>query len=101
MINSGLLDIDIKTIQETLRRFTSINTAILFGSRAKGTYRKGSDIDLALKGDVDTETLVRVSYILNEETLLPYHFDILNYQSIQNIELKEHIDRIGIILYHK
>lgn len=59
----------------------------------------GSDVDIALKGEIDLNVVVRVSQILNEETRLPYHFDILDYQTIQNIELKEHIDRVGVVLY--
>lgn len=57
-------------------------------------------MDIALKvKDLDFDTISQVSYILNEETRMPYKFDVLNYHSIKEPELKNHIDRVGIELY--
>lgn len=96
----GLFDKDLETIISVLRQQPKVNQAYIFGSRAKGNYKNGSDIDLALKGDdLDFNTISQISYILNEETLLPYKFDVLNYHSIQESALIDHIDRVGIELY--
>jgi uncharacterized protein len=98
----GLLDADIVLIIKTLRRYPKVENAFIFGSRAKGNYENGSDVDIALKGpELDFGTISKISYWLNEETTMPYNFDVLNYESIQEPSLKEHIDRLGIEIYSK
>jgi predicted nucleotidyltransferase len=73
---------------------------VLFGSRAKGTQKIASDVDLAIKGKAVTyATAVRLADMLNEEKPLPYFFDVLHYESIIEPRLLEHIDRVGIVLY--
>lgn len=75
---------------------------ILFGSRAKGNYRNGSDIDLAIKGENCTASLaLDIEAYVNEELPIPHMIDIIDYQSLTNSDLKEHIDRVGMIFYHK
>ncbi|MBW8331636.1 MAG: nucleotidyltransferase domain-containing protein [Prolixibacteraceae bacterium] len=96
----GLRQKDIEIIVSVIQTHPEVTEACLFGSRAKGNFRTGSDVDLALKGDkLTTEIVSSISYQLNEETTLPYKFDVLNYNSISNNDLKEHIDRIGIRLF--
>ena len=96
----GLLDTDIETIVRTLSKFPKVEQAYIFGSRAKGNFKSGSDVDIALKGsELDFDTLSQISYLLNEETPLTYKFDIFNYNSINEPTLQEHIDRIGIEFY--
>jgi uncharacterized protein len=97
----GLSDKDISEIIKTLIKQPKVESASIFGSRAKGTYTNGSDVDIALKGnELDFETLNQLSYLLNEETAMPYKFDLLNYDSIKEPALKEHIDRAGIEFYN-
>ncbi len=95
----GLTPEDLEIIYQAFRRYPKIEQAILFGSRAKGNFRPGSDIDIALKGKDLTDTVLEISTYLNQETLLPYQFDIINYQNIDNQALIEHIDRVGIVLF--
>ena len=98
----GLLDRDLKLIIESLKTFPEISSAVLFGSRAKGNHKIASDVDLAIKGESITyETAVRLATMLNEEKPLPYYFDVLHYESINEPSLLDHIDRIGIVLYAK
>ena len=97
----GLRESDLQNIAEILSRSGKVEEAILFGSRAKGNYRNGSDVDLALKGDLDLKSVAQLSYFLNGETLMPYKFDIIDYSHIKNNDLKEHIDRVGITIYSK
>jgi predicted nucleotidyltransferase len=102
MNNSGLTKQDIAEIIEVLQQHSSIQSAVIFGSRAKQTYKSGSDVDIALYGrDITDDIVNQISYQLNEETNLPYKFDILNYNSIANLELKNHIDRVGVIFYEE
>lgn len=96
----GLRESDLKAIISIVSEQCEVEYAVIFGSRAKGNYKPGSDIDIALKGEkLTAEITARISYLLNEETNMPYKFDVLNYHSISNHDLVEHIDRVGIVLY--
>ncbi len=98
----GLLQRDIDEILQALRRFPEIDEAIVFGSRAKGKYKPGSDVDIAIKGKEITHSCVSsLSFILNEESLLPYFFDIVHYEGTTERDLVQHIDRFGKILYRR
>lgn len=99
--NSGLLNKDLTMILEATQMFPEIEQVILFGSRAKGTQKIGSDVDLAIKGNISYDTVLGLSTVLNEEKALPYFFDVINYHSITESQLIEHIDRVGIILFEK
>ncbi|SEG20890.1 nucleotidyltransferase family protein [Algoriphagus boritolerans] len=98
----GLLESDLTWIVEVISSHRQVEQAFIFGSRAKGNFRPGSDVDLALKGkNLDFETVSKISYILNEETLMPYKFDVINYHRIQEPELVLYIDRIGIEVFNR
>lgn len=93
---------DLEIICRILEKEPQIEQAFIFGSRAKGNYKPGSDVDIALKGiNLTSQTLTDVSFYLNEETPLPYQFDVLNYHTIKEPALIEHIDRVGIEFYKK
>ena len=85
----GLSDAEIHQIKNLIHSNGS-TLALLFGSRAKGNYKAGSDVDIAVNSN---ET--KISYILNEESNLPYYFDIVNIKKIKNKKLLDHIDTIG------
>lgn len=98
----GLLDSDIVSIKNVLEKHPEVKQAYIFGSRAKGNYRNGSDVDIALKGDgILFKNVLTISSFLNEETLMPYQFDVLDYAAIQAEHLADHIDRMGILFYEK
>ena len=97
----GLKENDISAIVVILKQHREVEEALIFGSRAKGSYNNGSDVDIALKGRISFETVSRISYLLNEETMMPYRFDVLNYYTIQNPQLVEHIDRVGTTFYQR
>ena len=96
----GLRDEDFKKIETVLRSYPKIQDAIIFGSRAKGTYRYGSDIDIALKGSIDLRLINDLLQAM-DELFLPYTFDLVDYASIDNQEFREHIDRVGMSLINK
>lgn len=92
----GITDKSYQLISSTLKSFPEIEKSIIFGSRAKGTARKGSDIDLALLGPkVDFKLISKISSILNEDLPIPYKIDILSYNHLKNSELKSEIDKFG------
>ncbi|TDB58223.1 nucleotidyltransferase family protein [Arundinibacter roseus] len=96
----GLIENDMEEIVSILAQFPNVQTALIFGSRAKGNYRNGSDVDICLKGkSLNFNEISQISYQLNEETRMPYMFDVLDYKTIQEPALVDHIDRIGVEFY--
>ena len=73
---------------------------VLFGSRAKGTEKHNSDIDLAVFG-VEEDLAIETILMELEELPLPYKFDVKSFNSIRNSALREHIKRVGIMIYEK
>jgi predicted nucleotidyltransferase len=98
----GLADKEITQIMNAADKFNDIKTVILFGSRAKGNYKPGSDVDLAVKGDrLQEQTIAQLADFLNEETTMPYFFDVVDYGNLDNPQLMVHIDRRGITLFQR
>lgn len=96
----GLSDKELSTLREVFTKFDAIEEVVLFGSRARGTHKKASDVDLAIKGkNIDLDTLAKLQYTLEEETNLPYFFDVLIYDKIMNDALKKAIDEGGESIY--
>lgn len=99
---SGLLDKDIHYILMAARKFEEIDSVILFGSRAMGNYKKGSDVDLAVFGEkVNDKVIYKLDEWLNEVYPIPYFFDIIQYEKISNERLRQHINDEGKELYRK
>ena len=95
----GLLESDVKFIRLVLSKYREIEYAKIFGSRAKGTYKLGSDVDLAIYGEkVDFDTISNLKFEL-ENGPMPYFVDIVDYSHLDHKNLKEHIDRVGKIIY--
>lgn len=97
----GLTDATIEKICNVLARHPSVEKAVLYGSRAKGNFKPGSDIDLSLHGA--TLTLTELGDIDSEldDLLLPYTIDLLIFDTLDHIKLREHIERIGKVFYQK
>jgi len=97
----GLDDKVIKQISQVFKKYSQIESVVIYGSRAKGNYKHGSDIDLTFKGaDLDLSVIAKISTDL-DDLLLPYTFDISIYGQIDNPELLDHIARVGKIFYSK
>lgn len=97
----GLPEAAVQKIGAILRRYPQVEKAILYGSRAKGNYKNGSDIDLTLRGRGLT---LNVLYkIMNEldDLLLPYIIDLSILDKISDPDVIEHIQRVGVTFYEK
>jgi predicted nucleotidyltransferase len=97
----GLPQSAIQKINAVLRQYPQVEKATLYGSRAKGNYKNGSDIDLTLHG---TDLSLNVVYrILNDvdELLLPYTIDLSIFKDISDPDVIEHIQRVGVVFYDK
>lgn len=97
---TGLTEAELGTICSVFRATPAITRVILFGSRAKGTAKHYSDIDLAIEGPLSERQVAEVAMKL-DELPLPYKFDVKSLTSIRHLPLKEHIDRVGITIYKK
>jgi predicted nucleotidyltransferase len=97
----GLTLKNIKEINRVFGKFEEVEEAVLYGSRAKGNYKPGSDIDLALKGGKINLRLLNKIDIELDDLLLPYTFDMSIYDHISNKDLRDHIKRVGKIFYKK
>ncbi|GAB4204862.1 MAG: nucleotidyltransferase domain-containing protein [Bacteroidia bacterium] len=97
----GLKISTIQSIQDVLKKYPEVEKAILYGSRAKGNYKPGSDIDLTLIGDKLNLTILQKIENELDELLLPYRIDLSIHKQIKNTELLEHIARVGIIFFDR
>jgi predicted nucleotidyltransferase len=95
----GLSEEVITKISSVFAEYPQIQKVILYGSRAKGNYKNGSDIDLSLVSDATELSLLHKIENSLDDLLLPYSFDLHLYNEVKNSELKEHIDRVGIEFY--
>ena len=97
----GLKTETIHAIQEVLLTYPEVEKAILYGSRAKGNYRPGSDIDLTLTGETLNLTILQKIEHELDDLLLPYKIDLSLLRHIQNTDLLDHIQRVGKVFYEK
>lgn len=101
-MNFGLKEFELDYIVNTIKKFPEIDKAIIFGSRAKGNYKPGSDVDIAVCGEhVSFDTLTALHSKLEEEVPLPYFFDVVDYTHLSHKELKDHINRAGKVIFEK
>ncbi len=95
----GLKENTISSINSVFLNYPEVNTVLLYGSRAMGTYRYASDIDLTLMGkDLTFSLLAKIEADL-DDLLLPYKMDLSVYTHIDNQELLDHIERVGAVFY--
>lgn len=100
-MNHGLPPRSLATLRRILAAHPEVETAILYGSRALGRHRPGSDIDLALVGDdVDDRLCVRI-WSEFEASDLPYKVDVTALPAVGNAALAEHVERVGVTLYRR
>lgn len=91
----GLSNQVIEGLKNVFRRHDNLEKVIIFGSRAKGNYHEGSDIDLALMGkDLTFHQLMQVSSDIDDLGLL-YKVDLIDYNKKKGTPIGRHIDRVG------
>jgi uncharacterized protein len=98
----GLIKSDLDYIVNAIKKFEEIDKAVIFGSRAKGNYRPGSDIDVAIYGEnITFDTISRLHSMLEDQGPLPYLFDVVDYTHLNHQEFIDHIDRVGKIIFER
>ena len=98
----GLSAQTLQKIRNVFANYPQVEEAVLYGSRARGDYKNGSDIDLTLRGgDALTHTILsRIANDLDDQ-LLPYTIDLSIFGNIRNPEMTEQIERVGVVFYEK
>jgi len=101
-MNYGLRDTDLDYMLTLFRREPAIEQVWLYGSRAKGTNRPGADVDLALIGEqITRQTVGWIHSVLDDESPIPYFFDVIHWNTIANDTLKQEIQRTGQLIYQR
>ena len=100
-MNHGLPAHTVLAIQGVLSHFPEVEKAVLYGSRAKGNHKQGSDIDLTLVGDALTDRLLSKIYWALDDLLLPYKIDLSLFSELRHAALIDHVRRVGIPLYER
>ncbi|WP_396165806.1 nucleotidyltransferase domain-containing protein [Flavobacterium sp.] len=97
----GLTEKTINKINSIFEKIPEIDEVIIYGSRAKGNFREGSDIDITLKGNaISSNYLSKINQEIDELNT-PYLFDISIFDKLESQELIEHINRVGQTFYIK
>ena len=98
----GLPTQTLQKIRDVFVRYPQVEEAALYGSRARGDYKNGSDIDLTLHGgDALTHTILsRIANDLDDQ-LLPYTIDLSIFKNIRDSEMVAQIERVGVVFYKK
>lgn len=89
---------ELALIQGVFRRHPEISSVTLFGSRAKGTHSARSDVDLVVSGPVEPLRAEAIAAEL-DELPLPYRFEVQSLDHITHGALREHIERVGVVVY--
>ncbi len=95
----GLDDTSLNSLESIFRNYPGVEYVLIFGSRAKGNFKEGSDIDLAVKGAQLVFTDILELKARMDFLNLPYKIDLLHYDAISDPEVREHINRVGKSFY--
>ncbi len=97
----GLSVATLDKLNSVFAQHDAIDAVLIYGSRAKGNYRPGSDIDLSIKGsEIAFAEFMQIEDQI-DDLMLPYSVDLSQYRQINNAELIAHIDRVGVAIYTK
>lgn len=97
----GLSHSELELILAILKQYPQVESAILYGSRAKSTFTVSIDVDIALSGnEIDRFTASQILLDIDDSNF-PYNIDMQNISEIKNTQLLSHIQRVGIIIYTK
>ena len=97
----GLSQSTIATLYKIFERYTGLEKVIVYGSRAKGTYKTGSDIDLTLVGEaLGFDDMMNIKRDVDDSSL-PYMVDVSLFHQLDNPSLRDHIQRVGVVFYDR
>jgi predicted nucleotidyltransferase len=97
----GLPERTVNQICAVLAQYPQVERAVLYGSRAKGNFKPGSDIDLTLFGTGLTQNLCSSIAEALDDLLLPYCMDLSVFAELHHPELEAHIQRVGVVFFER
>lgn len=97
----GIKEETIAKITSVFEKYPEVEEVVIYGSRAKGNYREGSDIDLTIKGSKMKDGILSKINCEIDELNTPYLFDISIIHQLHSPDLEEHILRVGKVFYRK
>lgn len=97
----GLKETTIEKLCGVFAKYPQVDKAVIYGSRAKGNYKNGSDIDLTLRGDDLTTDILYKMLEEIDDLLLPYTIDLSIFHALSDPDFIDHIQRVGITFYEK
>ena len=97
----GITENEFSILINIISKFENVEKGVVYGSRAKGTHKPFSDVDLTLEGEnLSSDDILHIADML-EESPLPYLFDLSNFNTLTNQNLISHIERCGIIIFQR
>jgi len=97
----GLSEQTVAKIQSVFEHFPQVEKVVIYGSRAKGNFKKGSDIDLTIIGQALDQRLCDDIAEALDDLLLPYMIDLSIFELLKHSALEEHIQRVGQTIYQR
>jgi uncharacterized protein len=98
----GLGPAQLEEIMGVIASVDRVERAVVFGSRAMGTHKPGSDVDICVFGrELDAEAVSELSRRLNNETTTAFVIDVLGYAAIDSPSLRHHIDQEGVVIFDR
>ena len=97
----GLKNSSIEKIRHVFARYPELEKAIIYGSRAKGNFKTGSDIDITFIGEGLTQSIVNRIEDDIDELFLPYNFDLSILKHVSNPDFLAHVNRVGVVFYQQ
>ncbi len=101
MCDAGLTQIQLNFLKEVFAHYPQIEQVKIYGSRAKGTWHKRSDIDLVAFGDGLDRSIIADVLMELDDSDIPYQVDFQDYNDLKNKHLIDHVDRVGFEIYQK
>jgi len=98
-MNYGLNDNALSQIRQVFSKYSEVEKVLLYGSRAKGNFKPGSDIDLTCIGERLTQSILNKIENDIDDLLLPYTFDLSILKHVSNPDFIDHVNRVGIVFY--
>lgn len=100
-MNHGLSAQTVSVIHGVLVKHPQVESAVVYGSRANGKYKNGSDIDLTLHGKgLEIQEMMDISDEL-DDLLLPYMINLSIFEKLGHEALREDIKRVGKLFYER
>ena len=98
----GLKEVTIEKICGVFAKYPPVEKAVIYGSRARGNYKNGSDIDLTLHGGADLTMNIMYKILVEiDDLLLPYTIDRSIFHTLKDPDFIDHIQRVGLTFYEK